>query len=87
MTVQSYLIIENNVVTNAVMWDGGPDWTPPAGSTAHIRSTMPAKIWVLNETTKAWELQVVDGAGGPGFTWDGTYLTTPQPMPTEAPPV
>ena len=37
--------------------------------------------------SNAWELQVVEGAGGPGFTWDGTYLTTPQPMPTEAPPV
>ena len=85
MTVQSYLIIENNVVTNAVMWDGGPDWTPPAGSTAHIRSTMPAKIWVLNETTKAWELQVVLGAGGRGHTWDGTHLTTNQPMPTLEP--
>jgi hypothetical protein len=31
---QNYAIVENGVVTNIVVWDGGEDWTPPVDSTA-----------------------------------------------------
>ena len=29
-----YAIIENGIVINVVVWDGGPNWTPPTGTTA-----------------------------------------------------
>lgn len=29
-----YAIIENGTVINTVVWDGGPDWEPPSGTTA-----------------------------------------------------
>jgi len=43
---QNYLIVESNVVTNIVMWDGNTStWTPPQGSIALVKSTTPAKVW------------------------------------------
>jgi hypothetical protein len=81
---QNYLIIENNVVTNVVIWDGGTDWTPPAGSIQLVQSTTPAYIWVLNSDKTAYVLTEVIGQGGIGFTWDGTAVTTNDPQP--APP-
>jgi hypothetical protein len=41
--MNNYAIIENGVVTNIVVWDGGDDWTPPAGSTAVL---VPADTFV-----------------------------------------
>jgi hypothetical protein len=36
-TVQTYAVVENGVVINAVLWDGNTEnWQPPAGSTAHL---------------------------------------------------
>ncbi|MFP3647555.1 hypothetical protein [Paraburkholderia sp. SIMBA_054] len=29
-----YAIVENDVVTNVIVWDGASDWTPPEGSEA-----------------------------------------------------
>jgi hypothetical protein len=86
---QNYLIIENNVVTNIVVWDGNPGtWTPPADSIQLVDSTTPAMIWVpdsLPEPTK-YVLTQVDGAGRIGFTWNGTVLMTNQPEPVITPP-
>ena len=82
MTVQEYLIVENNVVTNNVMWDGNPtDWTPPADSIQLVAATTPAMVWSYNESTKVFELAEVMGAGSIGFTWNGTVLTTNEPQP------
>jgi hypothetical protein len=80
---QQYLIIESNTVTNIVVWDGGPDWTPPADSTQLVQSTTPAMVWELNSAVKppVYQLVQVVGAGEIGFTWDGTVLTTNQPQP------
>jgi len=88
MTVQTYLIVENNVVTNSVVWDGNPQtWTPPADSIQLVEATTPALIWEWNTTVtpNEWQLTEIVGAGGIGFTWNGTVLTTNEPKPT-APP-
>jgi hypothetical protein len=85
MTTQNYLIIESNVVTNNVVWDGNPDtWQPPAGAIQIINATIPAMVWdavVVNEKIVEWVLIEVMGAGDIGFTWNGSVLTTNQPKP------
>lgn len=81
---QNYLIIENNVVTNIVVWNGDTSqWTPPQGSIALVQATTPAIIWVFDYTTNPYtsKLEEVIGAGEIGFTWDGTVLTTNEPQP------
>lgn len=39
MTVSTYAVVENGVVTNTVLWDSESDWTPPAGSKAYALPT------------------------------------------------
>lgn len=79
---QNYLIIQNNIVTNIVFWNGDTtQWTPPADSIALIQITTPALIWQLNPDTKVYELVQVDGFGNIGFIWDGSVLTTNEPQP------
>jgi hypothetical protein len=83
-TEQSYLIIENNIVTNTVTWDGNVQtWTPPAGSIQLIQATTPAMVWeqVIDSKPPTWALTEVLGAGDIGFTWNGTVLTTNKPEP------
>lgn len=87
MTTENYLVVENNVVTNVVVWDGNPDtWTPPTDATMLVQSTTNAWIWVpvIDPVTKmptAWNFTEVMGAGSIGFTWNGSVLTTNQPEP------
>lgn len=82
---QNYLIIESNIVTNVVVWNGDTtQWTPPQGSIALSQATTPAMIWldvVPLTNPPTYSLQEVIGAGEIGFTWDGTVLTTNQPQP------
>ena len=88
MTIQTYLIIESNVVTNAVAWDGNTQtWTPPADSIQLIQATTPAMVWqeTPNVTPPTYSLTEIIGAGSMGFTWNGSVLTTTQPEPQ--PPV
>jgi len=86
MTAQNYLIVENNVVTNTVLWDGNPDtWQPPAGSIQLVQATTMALLW--EAVTPITDPVVIDlkevlGAGAIGFAWDGTVLTTNQPKPS-----
>jgi hypothetical protein len=82
---QNYLQIQNNVVTNIVVWDGGNDWTPPNDATMLIQSTISAMVWALNIDKTAYVLIEVVGAGSIGFTWNGTVLTTNEPQPN--PPI
>jgi hypothetical protein len=88
MTIQNYLIIENNVVTNNVVWDGNTaDWTPPTDSIVLVQATTPAMVWELNTATPpVYVLTEVIGAGDIGFTWNGSVLTTNQPQPTPPKP-
>ena len=84
---QNYLIIENNIVTNVVFWNGDTSqWTPPAGSIALVQATTPALIWELNADKTAYVLVEQLGQGQIGFTWDGSVLTTNEPQPTPPTP-
>lgn len=79
---QDYLIIQNNVVTNLVVWNGDTSqWTPPQGSIALVLSTTPSKIWQLNADKTDYVLTDTVGDGAIGFTWDGTYCITDQSKP------
>ncbi len=86
---QEYLIIENNVVVNNVVWNGDTSqWTPPQGSIALVKATTSAMVWAFdkNLVPPDFVLQEQTGAGGIGFTWDGSVLTTNQPKPTPVTP-
>jgi hypothetical protein len=83
MTTQNYLVIESNVVTNIVVWDGDTNtWQPPADATMLVQATTPAMVWEYQSSTKTYVLTEVIGVGQIGFTWDGTVLTTNEPQPT-----
>ena len=81
MTIQSYLEVQNNVVTNIVQWDGETDWIPPENATMLIQATTPAMIWQLNADKTEVSLVKEIGVGDIEFTWDGSVLTTNQPKP------
>lgn len=82
MTTQNYLIIESNVVTNNVVWDGNPDtWQPPANSIQLVDATTPAMVWRVNSENTDYVLEEQLGAGDIGFTWNGSILTTNEPKP------
>jgi hypothetical protein len=85
-TDQNYLIIEQNVVTNVVVWNGDTtQWTPPQGSIALVQATTPAKVWqavIVDGKITDWVLGEQIGAGAIEFTWDGTVVTTNEPKPT-----
>jgi hypothetical protein len=82
MAIKSYFIIESNVVTNNVAWDGNTQtWTPPLNSIQLEDEITPAMVWQINSDMDSYELVEVIGAGDIGFTWDGTVLTTNQPQP------
>ena len=85
MTTQNYLIVEANVVTNNVVWDGDVNtWTPPSDSIQLIQATTPAMIWqtvIVDGKITDFVLGEQIGAGDIGFTWDGTVLTTNQSKP------
>jgi hypothetical protein len=82
---QNYLQIQNNIVTNAVVWDGGSDWTPPTDATMLVQATTNAIVWELNTDKTEYVLTEVMGVGQIGFTWDGIVLTTNQPQPIVPP--
>ena len=80
--MENYLIIENNVVTNIVVWDGiSEDWTPPQGATVIPLQSVPALVWIPDMEIKDFVLIEIMGAGSIGFTWDGSVLTTNEPKP------
>jgi hypothetical protein len=82
MTTQNYLIIESNVVTNNVVWDGNSDtWQPPANSIQLVDATTIAMVWRINSDNTDYVLAEQLGAGDIGFTWDGSVLTTNEPKP------
>jgi len=88
MTTQNYLIIENNVVTNVVIWDGNTvDWQPPSDSIQLIQATTPAMIWEMTSPSTAYVLVEKVGFGGIEFTYDPAtgIVTTNQPQPVILP--
>ena len=82
MTIQNYLIIEQNVVANICLWDGdNSKWTPPQSSIALVEATTPCMLWQWDSEQTKFILVEQIGGGQIGFTWDGTVLTTNQPKP------
>ena len=85
MATQNYLIVESNVVTNNVVWDGNPNtWQPPIDSIQLVETTTPAMVWspiIVDEKITDWVLVEELSAGDIGFTWDGSVLTTNQSKP------
>lgn len=89
MTTQNYCMINEitNICDNVCVWDGNPNtWTPPPNYLMLVQADVPAKIWRWNTEASIWYLAVVIGAGSTGYTWDGMYLITNDPQPTEPPP-
>jgi hypothetical protein len=88
MTTQNYFVVEADVVTNNVVWDGDTNtWQPPVGATMLIQADTQALIWtpvVIDKKVIDWILTETLGAGDIGFTWNETtqVLTTNQPKPT-----
>ena len=88
MTTQNYCMVQesNNVCENVVVWDGNTDtWTPPSGYLMLVQSTTPSKVWAWDSVNNLWFLDITQGLGSIGFTWDGTYLTTNESQPTNPP--
>jgi hypothetical protein len=82
MINQEYLQIENNVVTNLVMWNGNSDsWIPPENAIMLPNATTPCMLWEYNFETKVYELKETFGTGQIGFTWNGSVLMTSYPKP------
>lgn len=80
--MQNYLMIQDNVVTNVILWDGNTQtWQPPQDATMLVKETTPTKVWRLN--AEQTEYVLVDSVGDAdiGFTYDGTYCITNQPKP------
>lgn len=34
--MSTYALIQDGVVSNVIVWDGGAEWTPPDGATAEL---------------------------------------------------
>lgn len=82
MTTKNYLVIENNVVTNIVVWDGDTtQWQAPNGAITVVQETTPVMLWTLNEDKTEYVLAQQAGVAGIGFTWNGTVCTTNEPKP------
>lgn len=80
MSIKNYLIIQENIVTNVVLWDGDiQSWTPPNGALALPQETTPTKIWDLVND----EYVLINSIGDAliGFTYDGQYCITNMPKP------
>jgi hypothetical protein len=88
MKIENYLIVENDIVINIVLWDGNTQtWMPPENSIALAQAITPAMIWSLPTETIPSVLIEVIGAGDVGFTWDGNVLTTNAEQPPYVPPI
>ena len=82
MTTQNYLMVQETVVTNIVLWDGNTQsWQPPENATMLVYSTTPTKIWGYNEDETDFILVSSVGDASVGFTWDGSFATTNEPKP------
>ena len=86
MTTQNYLIVEANIATNNVVWDGDVNtWMPPVDSIQLVQSTTPAMVWqpvIVDGKITDYVLTEQIGAGSIGFTWDGTNYITNESKPS-----
>jgi hypothetical protein len=87
--MESYFLINTttNIVENTIDWNGVDSWNVPDGYILVSRDSTPAKIWLLNEETRNFDLVTVLGAGDIGFLWDGSELMTNQAQPEPLKPI
>lgn len=82
---KNYLLIENNIVSNIIVWDGDTKvWSPPINAIAIEQEITPAIIWqeiIENEKIVDYIQKELIGAGQIGFTWNGSELITNQQKP------
>jgi hypothetical protein len=82
MSNQIYLLVQENVVTNTVVWDGNVNtWQPPSDATMLVQSITPTKIWKLNQDETEYVLVDSMGDASIGFIWNGSVATTNEPKP------
>jgi len=83
--MKNYLVIENGIVVNAVVWDGNTEtWTPPENLILMAEDAAKVKGWSWNAGIKDWEAYVADNVQpGIGFAWDGEFLIQPKPANEE----
>ena len=75
-------MIQSDVVTNVVDWDGNPNtWNPPSDALMLIQSDTETLVWELNSDKTNYVLVEILGQGQIGFTWNGMVLTTNQTKP------
>lgn len=89
MTIRNYLQIQDNEVTNVVVWDGNVNtWQPPEGSIMLVQDETPAMMWMQDTSVSpaVYRLTEQMGLAGVGFTWDGTVCITNEPEPTPVEP-
>lgn len=89
MTTQNYILLNQatNIVENVIVAD--ESYMPPPGYLT-LPDTTPAMVWVpvVQKNPQTQKPETVDyvlseqiGAGGIGFTWNGSVLTTNEPKP------
>lgn len=91
MINQNYLIIQNNVVTNIIVWNGDTSiWTPPADSIQLVEKDTPLLLWspvygtdpiTEKQIIIDWILTQQTGFIEIGFTWNGAECITNAPKP------
>lgn len=85
MTIKNYFVVENDIVTNFVSWDGNVNtWTPPENATMLVQENTNAMVWrpvIVDLKITDFVLVEVLGAGNIGYTWNGTVLTTNEQKP------
>lgn len=87
MSIKNYLIIEQNEVTNIVLWDGNVQtWSPSGDVLVLSQEDTPTKIWQLISD----DYQLVDSIGDAliGFKYDGArcIINLPKPEALGNPP-
>ena len=87
---QNYLMVnkQTNVVDNVCLWDGNTQtWTPPPEYLMLVDATTPALVWFFDSAIQDYVLKQEMGAGGIGFTWNGTECVTNEPKPDPTQPI
>lgn len=88
MENKNYLMVQDNVVVNVVVWNGDTQqWTPPNDALMLVQETTPAFDWQYVEDLQDFELVENIGGGNIGDTWNGTSCITSQEKPPKPEPI
>jgi hypothetical protein len=89
MTTQNYLMVEANVVTNIVLWDGNTEsWNPPQDAIMLVQENTPVIDWVWNVSLQDYELvEIPNEVASIGYTYNGNDCVTNEPKPFPPEPI